>query len=107
MKPPVAVWLAVKAPVRIFHADWFLCRAIRSELAGQTIALKDLTAARRARRRALRAGLRDRASVVDQLLAVHQLDYGDPLEGTSTATPHAEADPSASPRRTLKRYRED
>jgi AAA domain len=41
------------------------------ELGGKTVALKALTAARNARRRELRQGLRERAKVVDQLLACH------------------------------------
>ncbi|MDN5750248.1 MAG: hypothetical protein L0H64_17335, partial [Pseudonocardia sp.] len=38
------------AEIRIFHGEQFLCRAICPELAGRCVALKDLTAARNARR---------------------------------------------------------
>jgi putative transposase len=97
------------AEIRVFHDEAFLCRAICPELAGETIGLKEITAARTARRRALRQGLRDRAAVVDQLLAVHRPDYHDPLHGTAAGRPDASAEPdeSAAPRRSLKRYRED
>ena len=104
------------AEIRIFHDESFLCRAICPELAGQTIALKDLLAARTARRRALRNGLRERISVVDQLLAVHRSGYDDPVYGPPAATAaqvpagpdqHEAPDHHAPPPRTLKLYRED
>ena len=60
------------AEIRVFTGAGFLCRAICPELAGTTISLKDITAARNARRRGLARGLRERASVVDRLLAAHQ-----------------------------------
>ena len=60
------------AEIRVFTGAGFLCRAICPELADTTISLKDITAARNARRRGLARGLRDRASVVDRLLAAHQ-----------------------------------
>jgi putative transposase len=88
------------AEIRVFHADRFLCRAICPELAGHTVGIKDITAARNARR-ALRAGLRDRDSVVDRLLAVHQPDYDSDLP----TTPPIEPDQPQQSR--LKRYRED
>jgi putative transposase len=60
------------AEVRVYHHDIFLCRAICQELAGQTVTLKDIVQARRARRRALRATLTTHAAVVERFLAVHQ-----------------------------------
>jgi putative transposase len=59
------------AEIRVFTGTGFLCRALCPELAGTTISLKDITAARNARRRGLARGLRERASVVDRLLAAH------------------------------------
>ena len=56
------------AEIRVFYHDQFLCRAICQELAGTTIALKEIVQARRARQQALAAGLRDRQSLVDALL---------------------------------------
>ena len=60
------------AEIRVFAGTGFLCRALCPELAGTTISLKDITAARNARRRGLARGLRERASVVDRLLAARQ-----------------------------------
>lgn len=56
------------AEVRLFHRGKFLCRAICPELAGQTIALRDIRHARDQRRRELRATLRDRHEAVEALL---------------------------------------
>jgi putative transposase len=60
------------AEIRVFTAAGFLCRAICPELAGSTVSLKDIVAARNARRRGLARGLRERARIVDRLLAAHQ-----------------------------------
>ena len=60
------------AEIRIFTGAGFLCRAICPELAGTTVSLKDITAARNERRRGLSRGLRERASVVDRLVGAHQ-----------------------------------
>jgi putative transposase len=95
------------AEIRVFHDERFLCRAICPELAGQTIALKEITAARNARRRALRQGLRDRNKVVDQLLAVHQPDYDHPVHGPSADPEPVDLAEPPTPPRTLKLYRED
>ena len=59
------------AELRVYHGEAFLCRALCPELAGQTIALKDLEHARRERRRGLRGGLTEREQLVRTLLAVH------------------------------------
>ncbi len=96
------------AEIRIFHDDTFVCRAICPELAGTTVALKEITAARNARRRELRQGLRERAKVVDQLIAVHQPDYNHPLPGMAVATTEpADLDQDRAPKHALKLYRED
>ena len=96
------------AEIRVFHDETFLCRVICPELAGQTIALKDLLAARNARRRALRQGLRDRTSVVDQLLAVHRSDYNNhPVHGPNVDPEPVELNEPPPPQRSLKLYRED
>ena len=56
------------AEIRVFHRDRFLCRAVSQEHAGEAVDLKDIQAARRAHRRALRAGINERvARVVDFL----------------------------------------
>ncbi|GAA4976320.1 putative transposase [Nonomuraea thailandensis] len=51
--------------------DTFLCRAICPHLSGETVSLKEITAARNARRKQLRGRLATRAIVVDTLLALH------------------------------------
>lgn len=81
------------AEIRVFHQDVFLCRAISPELAGQTITLKEIVDARTQRRKSLRGELRDRAAIVEQLLAVHQ---------PAPEPPAPEPQPPAKPR--LKRY---
>jgi putative transposase len=68
-------FLSTPWPIRrlsVFAGTGFLCRAISPELAGTTVSLKDITAARNARRRGLARGLRERASVVDRLVAACQ-----------------------------------
>ena len=60
------------AEVRVFYHDRFLCRAICQELAGATIPLRDILRARNRHRRNLRQMLRDRAQVVESLLAAHR-----------------------------------
>jgi putative transposase len=89
------------AEIRVFYEDRFLARPLCAELAGRTLALKDLTAARNARRRELRRGIRERDSIVDHLLAVHAPDFD--------AHPPADGDPAANadPGPRLKRYREE
>ncbi len=82
--------------VRVFHQNNFVCRAVSAEVADQTLSLKDVVAARRARRQDLRNGINQRLSIVDRLLAVHQ----PPPE------PTPKQDAVLSGRR-LKRYREE
>lgn len=82
------------AEIRVFYHDTFLCRAICPELAGQTMSLKEIQAARTAQRKALRETLTDRQRVVEQYLAVHQ-----PPQESSP-----EPDSSTPPSPRLKRY---
>lgn len=56
------------AEIRVFQDDRFICRAICQELAGETVSFKDIVQARSERRRALQATIRDRRSLVDQLV---------------------------------------
>jgi len=89
------------AEIRVFHDDRFLTKALCPELAGRTLALKDLAAARNARRRDLARGIRHRDSLVDRLVDVHRPDY-------NTQPPVAPDEaPAAEPVRRLKRYREE
>ncbi len=55
------------AEIRVFHHNRFLCRAICTELAGETIALREIIQARTHRRKALRQTLQDRARTVEAL----------------------------------------
>lgn len=87
------------AEIRVFTTAGFLCRAICPELAGTTVSLKDITAARNARRRELAGGLRERDSVVDRLIAVHQDPPPAPRKDQE------ESGPLPGPR--LKRYKEE
>jgi putative transposase len=56
------------AEIRVFHHDRFLCRAVCQELAGETVALREIVKARNGRRRQLRHTLQERRRVVDSLL---------------------------------------
>ena len=57
------------AEIRVFYHDRFLCRAICQELAGETVALREIVNARNGRRRQLRQTLQERRRLVDSLLA--------------------------------------
>ncbi len=61
------------AEIRVFHRNRFLCRAISPEHAGETISLKDIQAARPARRRALRNQLDDLRKTVGEYLPAPRL----------------------------------
>ena len=63
------------AEIRVFHDHRFLCRAICAELAGETIALREIIQARTHRRKALRHTLQDRARTVEALLEAHRGDH--------------------------------
>lgn len=54
--------------VRVFHRNRFLCRAISTEHAHETVTLKDIQTARAAHRRALRQQINERVSVVADYL---------------------------------------
>ena len=82
------------AEIRVFTGAGFLCRALCPELAGTTISLKDITAARNARRRGLARGLRERASIVDRLLAACQDQQPqDPMPAPDEDAPSPTAPP--------------
>ncbi|MGC9271962.1 Mu transposase C-terminal domain-containing protein [Acidiphilium sp.] len=56
------------AEIRIYQDDRFLCRAICQELAGEAVSFKDILRARTERRRALQSTIKDRRSLIDQVL---------------------------------------
>ena len=107
------------AEVRVYFEDRFVCRAICPELSGQTVSLKEIEAARRARRKHLRGELESRETLVKQYLK-------ESLEGSRTAgsegrpkkelLPEEAASPTLAPReegeaqpplRPLRRYRDE
>lgn len=68
------------AEVRLFHKGKFLCRAICPELAGQTVALRDIRRARDQRRRDLKETLRTRQATVDSLLGMRRGESSAPTD---------------------------
>ena len=90
------------AEVRLFHRNKFLCRAICPELAGQTVALRDIRLARDQRRSDLRATLRERRETVESLL---DLRRGSPPAAPSEPLPKQTVGREQGP--PLKRYRNE
>jgi hypothetical protein len=76
------------------------CRAINPELAGETVALKDIIRARNQRRRELRATLTERQAIVEALLGLRR--GPEPELPLAEPEPANAASPPARPR--LKRY---
>jgi putative transposase len=66
------------AAVRVYFGESFLCRAINPELAGETVALKDVIRARNRRRRELRATLAEHEATIEALLRLRRGDDPDP-----------------------------
>jgi putative transposase len=85
--------------IRVFHKDSFLCRAISSELAGETVPLRDIVRVRNSRRKELQKIIRSRQKTVDTLL---QLKKGPPLEEA-----HASSADEPRPAVHIKRYRNE
>lgn len=88
------------AEIRVYLGDRFLCRAICPELAGETVSFKDILRARTERRRALQATIKNRRSLIDQVLV-----------RPAAAAPIAQTAPSATPTTKgappLRRYEND
>jgi putative transposase len=88
------------AELRVYLHDEFVCRAINPELAGETVALKDIMRARNQRRRELRTTLAGRQATVEALLGIRR--------GVEPELLVAELEPSYAapqpPRPRLKRY---
>src|SRR6266699_185795 len=84
------------AVIRVFYQERFLCQAVCSELAGQTVSLKEIVRARREHRAQVRQGLGERLAVVGRYIGIHQSE------------PPASPDPEpSSPSPRLKRYFND
>ena len=85
----------------MYFGNTFLCRAINPELAGETVALKDIIRARNRRRRELRTTLVEREATVEALLSLRRGE--EPLPGPLFPKPEsASSTPAARPR--LKSY---
>jgi putative transposase len=82
------------AEIRVYHHHRFLCRAICQELADQQISLTEIVRARTQRRKQVRDDLKERTTMVDQLLLNHHAAEP-PVAPTLPVTP-------SRPR--LKRY---
>src|SRR5882672_2464574 len=96
------------AEIRVFQGDKFLCRAICQELAGETIALREIIKARNRQRRTLRHTIEERARVVESLLEAHRgsQTVEEPVPVDDTAVPMRKgAGREAAPQ--LKRYRNE
>ena len=87
------------AEVRIYHEEGFLCRAVCQELAGETVGLRDITAARRQRKHELKKTLARRRSLLDVILEKPALPPASP-----PAAETAEPVEGPRPRPALKRY---
>jgi putative transposase len=87
--------------IRVFHEGKFLCRAIASELAGESLSLKEILQARNRRRRELRTVIQNRRQAVDALIAIKR----GPMEDVINAEPAAIRSTSTTSK--LKRYRND
>jgi hypothetical protein len=88
------------AEIRVYLGDAYVCRAINPELAGETIALKDIIRALNQRRRELRSTLTDRQAMVDALLGQRAGADQEPLPIPPEPSPRV----SEPQRRRLKRY---
>lgn len=88
------------AELRVYFHDQFVCRAINPELAGETVALKDIIRARNQRRRELRATLAERQATVEALLDIRR--GGQPQLPLAEVEPPSPASQPDKPR--LKRY---
>ncbi|WP_205631780.1 hypothetical protein [Microbacterium sediminis] len=77
--------------IRVFDHDEFVCKAVNQEHHDQKVSLKEIQAARNARRRALRASINERIALV----------------AAPTETPRITEAPAPAPRSALKIYKED
>jgi putative transposase len=77
------------AVIRVFYREHFICNAVCSELAGQQVSLKDVIQARRAQRKRVREGLKERLAAA---AALQETKHPEP------------AGPATRPASKLKRY---
>ena len=84
------------AEIRIFHKNQYICKAVDPDHESATVSLKDIQAARSARRRELRGQINERVAVV----ARHQPEL-------SPAKQAAPAEPERKTKPKLRTYLED
>lgn len=92
------------AKVRLFHQGKFVCRGICPELAGKTVALRDIKQARDQRHRDLRQLLRNRRETVDTLLDLRRDLMPEPPADMEPATGAAAMETRVP---ALKRYQNE
>jgi putative transposase len=92
------------AELRVYLGDTFLCRAICPDLAGETVALKDMIRARNAHRRQLRATLAEREATIEALLGLRR---GSDSPQRRLPEGQAQSSPRPHDRPRLKRYFND
>lgn len=105
--------------IRVFFQDRFVCLAVCPELSGQTVSLKEIVAARQARRKQLRRELGERETVVkrygkrsaenNRWVGTEQSmgEESGSSEGWSEPERRQEQEDSVSPKGRLKRYRNE
>ncbi len=89
------------AEIFVFHKDNFICRAICTELAGETVSLSEIVTARKRQQRMLREKIQDRSRTVDALLDLRT----NKLVETEGEPKPSEPLPKATSK--LKRYRNE
>jgi putative transposase len=104
------------AELRVYFEDRFVCRAICPELSGQTVSLKEIEAARRARRKHLRGELESRETLVKQYVKESMRsgraeekgaqEPGQEERVTSLSAASHEQEAGMAPKR-LRRYRDE
>lgn len=94
--------------IRVFHRNTFLCRAISADHAGQSVALKDIQAARAAYRRRLRSEIKEKKARVSDYLSAILRPAGPVSVGVDrTERVSATAPESAPAKPRLRTYFED
>ena len=85
------------AELRVYFEDRFVCRAICPELSGKTVSLKEIEAARRARRKHLRGELESRETLVKQYVK-ESMRGGQAVEQEAEAGKEPSQEETADPR---------
>lgn len=91
------------AEIRVFYNNSFLCRAISTKLAGQSISLKDIIRARNRRRNQLKGEIKTRHEMIELLLGVSNEARGECYKTDSTSISIDKQSKDGSKKK-LKRY---